>query len=476
MLIKCLKLKRARLLFLVVVVSFANLIAVLQNSHLVHAGAPVTVTVNYNSVFQTIDGFGSSERLFDDPHVFNNFNSATGRAATTMTLAQQDAVLTKLYTDLGLTRVRPVSPETTATTGIEPVNDNSDPTITDISKFNFAWKNLDAHCDYILKTQQKGVTTFFLSPLNREIWMGVTTANDAAEYSEWLLAQVQRCSQLGVVFPYVSVANEPSYTRNTMSGDFIRLVINDLGPRLRAEGFSTMFVLPDDIRSSNTLAVAQTVLSDPTARQYVGALATHLYDECTSQVSALRDLSVQYGLKLWMTEFSESALGTACYGSGAMNWGMLMNELITKDDVSAIDYMWGYFGQWTNSGDKLITLNKDKNNNYTGYTLNKEYFVTGQYSKFVKPGAQRLAATPTLSGGFATAVFKQGTQVIIVAHNNDPTATSVTFNGLGSVTALQPTRTSRRENWVSLSSQVVSGGSFTTTLPAGSVTTFVGTQ
>jgi hypothetical protein len=37
-----------------------------------------------------MDGFGSFERVFDDPHVFNNFNAAAGLAATIMTPAQQD--------------------------------------------------------------------------------------------------------------------------------------------------------------------------------------------------------------------------------------------------------------------------------------------------------------------------------------------------------------------------------------------------
>lgn len=42
----------------------------------------VTVAVDGGVRYQTMDGFGSSERVFDDPHVFENFNPATGRAAT----------------------------------------------------------------------------------------------------------------------------------------------------------------------------------------------------------------------------------------------------------------------------------------------------------------------------------------------------------------------------------------------------------
>ena len=151
------------------------------------------VTVDAGTVYQRIDGFGTSSRVFDDPHVFDNFNPATQRALTVLTTTEQDAVLDKLYVDLQLTRVRPVQPETEATpqgpVGIEPQNDNADPDVIDPSRFNFAWKNLDAHLDYLTRARQRGVTTYFLSPLNREVWMGTTTANDGAEYAERLLAQ-----------------------------------------------------------------------------------------------------------------------------------------------------------------------------------------------------------------------------------------------------------------------------------------------
>ncbi len=60
-----------------------------------------------------------------------------------MTTAQQEAGLDRLYTDLKLTRVRPANPDNGS--GMEAVNDNIDPNVTDLSKFNFSWKNLDAH-------------------------------------------------------------------------------------------------------------------------------------------------------------------------------------------------------------------------------------------------------------------------------------------------------------------------------------------
>ena len=77
----------------------------------------VTVTLDPSQRFQTIQGFGTTQRLFDDPHVTETFNSATARAAVIPTSVDQVRILDALYRDLGLTRVR-FHPE-----GVEPVND-----------------------------------------------------------------------------------------------------------------------------------------------------------------------------------------------------------------------------------------------------------------------------------------------------------------------------------------------------------------
>lgn len=435
--------------------------------------ARAEVTVDAAVRYQTMDGFGSSERVFDDPHLFNNFNPATGRALTVMSSAQQDQVLDRLYADLKLTRVRPASPDTATGAGIEPVNDNNDPNVTDLSKFNFAWKNLDSHVDYIVRAQQRGVTTSFLSPLSRESWMGTTTANDVAEYSEWLFAQVKRASDRGVTFPYLSVANEPSYSRNTMSGAFLRDVIKDLGPRLRAAGFNTKFVTPDDVRSSDAAVKAQIILADPGARQYVGALATHLYDEPVINVAQMTTLAQQYQLPLWMTEFTMGAMGTTGRSQDPFAWASLMQELISDYNVSAVDYLWGYFGEWEGNATTLISLN-NTGATYDGYTLNKTYYTTGQFSRFIAPGAVRIKADSGDPGVETTAYLSDG-KLVLVAINSDHANKNISFelNGLPIGLQFTPVRTSALENWAALSPIPTTGSNITTNLLANSITTFV---
>ena len=433
-----------------------------------------TVLVNGQIRYQRMDGFGSSVRMFDDPHFFDNFNPSTGRAATVMTTAQQNQVLDKLYTDLKLTRVRPASPDTAVGFGIEPVNDNSDPNATDLSKFNFAWKNLDAHVDYIDRARTRGASTFFLSPLNRETWMGTTSANDAAEYSEWLLAQVKRSADLGVRLPFLSVANEPSYTRNAMSGEFLRDVIKILGPRLRSEGFDTKFVTTDEVRASDAAAKAKIILADPEARLFVGALATHLYDESVTNVGQMKALAQQYGLPLWMTEFSMFAMDTAGLPQTPIAWASLMHDLISTYDVSAVDYLWASFGEWEGNATALISLN-NTGATYDGLTLNKTYYITGQFSRFVEPGAQRIKAESN-DAAVQTTAFVSDSELVLVATNASFLSKEITFDLSGiSAGQFRRVRTSPSENWVTLPSVAVNGSRFTITLPPNSIETLIAT-
>ena len=60
-----------------------------------------SVTVDLRKPLQVWDGFGSSERLFSDPHVANAPQSVVPQRA-------QREILSLLYTRLGLTRVRVV--------------------------------------------------------------------------------------------------------------------------------------------------------------------------------------------------------------------------------------------------------------------------------------------------------------------------------------------------------------------------------
>lgn len=429
--------------------------------------------------FQRIQGFGSSARAFTDPHLFE----VDGRSPPPTTRAQQNAVLDALYVRLGLTRIRPVQPDTSAgppPVGIEISNDNANPSVADPSRFNFAGRRLDDHATVVARAKARGVTAAWISPLNREAWMGVSPGtSDVAEYAEWLLAQVRRFRNRGARLDYLSVANEPSYSRNQMSGEFVRDVIKNLGPRLKAEGLLVPFVVPDDVRPSSAAAQASVVLDDPVARRYVGALATHLYGEPLESVAQMSSLAQRYNLPLWMSEFALDVMDQirprGAPAATPFDWALLMHELLARYDMSAIDYFWGYVGSKGASGSSLLRLVHD-GTTYRGFTRTKVFYYVGQYSRFVRPGALRVAVASSNASVKATAYFRGGTRTVVAINPGSvPATTTLRAADLAGVRRLNRTRTSARENWARASPVRVRGTSVTVALPPQSVTTLTGT-
>jgi glucuronoarabinoxylan endo-1,4-beta-xylanase len=102
--------------------------------------------------------------------------------------------------------------------------------------------------------------------------------------------------------------------------------------------------------------------------------------------------------------------------------------------------------------------------------INLRGYVMGQFAKFVRPGAVRL----DVSGSSTVAVFKDGSQVIIVDVNSRKSAATHTFNILGTtLTSVTPYVTDDQHKLEALAPISVTDGSFSATVSGNSVTTFV---
>jgi glucuronoarabinoxylan endo-1,4-beta-xylanase len=108
---------------------------------------------------------------------------------------------------------------------------------------------------------------------------------------------------------------------------------------------------------------------------------------------------------------------------------------------------------------------------YFGYGI-------GQFSKFIQPGYYRYDATANPSGSVYVSAYagsESGKQhYVIVAINAGSSAVDQFFtiqNGI--ITSLTPYQTTSGGGLAQLSTISVSGGAFTYSLPAQSITTFV---
>lgn len=423
----------------------------------------VVITLDAATKFQTMQGFGSSMRLFDDPRVTNTLDPATKRATAIPSETQQNQILDALYLELGLSRVRFLPADDG---GIEPANDNADPLVADPTKFDFSWAKSDGQIELMPGLIRRGVTTWFASPPVLEKWM--TEANPE-EYAEWAMVMLRHWRDRGLEMPYYSLKNEPGVATSSaaLSAQYLLAVTKLLGARIKAEGLKTKLVLPDDVDPRAAYARLQVILADPDARQYLGAVAYHL--RTAGGESEIERLAEQYGIPIWMTGYSAPG--------DFLDLAKIMHELIANDGVSAFDFAWGFFGDFDSS--QLVRLNV-RNGAFDKFDITQQYYTMGQYSRFVRPGAVRIAATSSDPNVLATA-YVDGYKLIVVATFLGPgffeRLVRVELGSGGPcVRRVDALRTSASDSWLATPTARTDVPRFSAKLPARSITTFVGQQ
>ena len=416
-----------------------------------------TVVVNLGARRQTIDGFGFSTRVWTDPHL-------SDAPETVVPDAARSAILELLISDLGITRIRP-----NIDAGMERSNDDDDPNLIRADGFDFAGKRTDEHIELVTLARDLGLTTWFPAMLQPEPWM---TEHTPSEFVERLVVQLERWRAAGCTPALVSPMNEPTMP---MSGgyapEWLTAVVSELGPRLDAAGLPTKVLVPDDVDPSSALVRATSVLDDPTAGRYVGALGFHLYGGESVDRLALADFARAHDLPLWMTEYSRAEWDS---WPAVLDWASIIDELFTEDDVRAVDYMWGFFGE-QQLGHMLVSIDFE-NGMYRSHRPTAAYWVTGQWSRWVRPGAVRVDTTvheglPRVSAF----VDPDGGTLVAVAVNRDdvPRRMSLRIEGGATADKVRVVRSSVAEQWAEAPTLQVREGAIDADLPAASVTTFL---
>lgn len=414
----------------------------------------VIINVDPAHRFQTIEGWGISMRLFTDPHIIGLPHSDPANALQIPASAQSE-ILDSLYLGIGLTRVR-VGNEPR---GIELTNDNNDPFNTDLTKFDFSGRNNDAFIPVVADLRGRGMTHWWMSPIEIEPFMNESNPD---EYVEWAMAINRRWKAAALEMPYFSLANEPKLSGLPLqSGAYLLTLVKKLGQRLRAEGFATKIVVPDDVNPSSAATYAQMILADADARQYVGAIAYHLYGEPVTASAGISGLSAQYGIPLWMSEY---------YTEDWMEWATLVHSLLADYNATVVDYLAGFLGDEYGGGALVRLLHTGTT--YLGYRLQPQYYSYGNFTRYIRPGAIRVAASSP-DADVQVSAFVLGGRLTLIGINHRDADVTARFNlGSGSsTTAFSAVRTSASEHLVPLAPVSVSAGSIVVALKATSVTT-----
>jgi O-glycosyl hydrolase len=228
-----------------------------------------------------------------------------------------------------------------------------------------------------------------------------------------------------------------------------------------ASVLTTKLIMPESFNFNQ--AQALTALDDPSAEPLISIVAGHLYGVSP----AAYPLAGQDGKDLWMTEHYIAPASSTPAITDALALAEEVNSSMVTGNYNA--YVWWWI--WDNPNDDIDygLINSSTTSpvpTYYGYAL-------GQFSKFIQPGYVMVSSTEPIPGVFDSAYMGNG-NLVIVAINSNTAATSFPVSFAGQIaTSFTPYQTSATETMAQLTPVSVTNGSFTYSLPAQSITTFV---
>ena len=244
--------------------------------------------------------------------------------------------------------------------------------------------------------------------------------------------------QAGVPIWGITVQNEPMATQTwescvylaTDERDFVK---NHLGPAMVEQGLRDVHVMVWDHNRDLIVQRAQTILDDPAAAKYVWGIAFHWYEDWSGGTQMYDNVALVHQLyptkHLLFTEGTPANFDSTAYG----RWSL--GEAYGRSMIH--DFNSGTEG-WT---DWNILLDERGGPNHVGnfcfapvhadtrtgtliYT--NSYYYIGHFSKFIRPGARRILASPSRSMLLTTGFVNDDGKVVVVVMN--PTAQGGPYN------------------------------------------------
>jgi glucosylceramidase len=288
--------------------------------------------------------------------------------------------------------------------------------------------------------------TLFASPWSPPAWMKDT--NDVLKggkllpkyYQSWanyFVKFIKGYEAKGIKIWGITVQNEPMGPQTWESCIFLPseerdFIKNNLGPTMHKNGFANKKIIAWDQNRDMIYQQASTILNDPEAAKYIWGIGVHWYE-----AYAYRDSRMQFenmkrvqesfpNMNLFNTEacnlnykadqVNDWSLGER-YGRSMINdfnsgsvawtdWNIILDEKGGPNHVG--NFLFAPIHANTKTGELVYT--------------NSFYYI-GQFSKFVKPGAKRIAVSTSREDFIATGfVNPDGKLVVIVMNDKDVAA------------------------------------------------------
>jgi glucuronoarabinoxylan endo-1,4-beta-xylanase len=317
---------------------------------------------------------------------------------------------------------------------------------------------------------------------------GQLASSHYGDFATWLSNFTLSVKAQGVNIFAIDVQNEPNGCWQSDSSQYSasqldNFIKNNLGPTISGNGTGTIILMPEPNVYSLLSSLGGTCATDAACNNFLGGYNFHDYgasESGTTVSSTPLPGGWSTSKKYWMTEVSCFTNGSSpagpswCPGTGfhgsmsdGLNWASFIDQRM-QDSLNAVMYWW------------LISKDPDDEGlmSNDGVTVAKRAYVFGQYSKFIRPGYYRIDATHLPQTGVSVSAYQNtpSNTLVIIATNYTGSAMPQTFNLTNAPTfsTLTPTITSANLSLAAQSNVSVTGNSFTYTLPANSITTFVG--
>jgi len=435
------------------------------------SGRAQTCTVNWTNVYQRIDGFGASSAwqgnwTTKEADLFFSTNNGIVYTNSAGTVTTNNGI--------GLSLLRNHISYASSTSS------NAIPSTSEISIMQYAQARgaLVWSTPWTPAVGFKNTTGSGGGGVDGGSYNGsgnnITNLNYASQLANYVYSMEHSPNNVNIYA--ISVQNEPdanvtSYEACKWTGAQIHDFVTNLYTALVAKGVgSTKIIIPESQNWSANTGLYTPTLNDANAAADVSIIADHNYDGCPPSGTPAQ-LSTS-GKSLWETEVAKLSCAGAFDGSitDGIYWAGRIHLFMTAAQANAWHYWW------------LVSQNSDNegltdNSSPTIPVLAKRMFVLGQWSRFVRPGYYRIDASTTGSALISAYNYTSSSNFAIVAVNpNTSTAISQTFNltNFPTVSSVTPWITSATMSLSNQTPVTVSGSSFTYTLPALSVVTFVG--
>jgi len=399
-----------------------------------------SIEIDETSSYQTIDGFGYT------------LTGGSAEVINTLIPSKKDELLQELFgssaTSIGVSYLR-ISIGASDLNSAPFTYDDMPVGQTDPTLANFSLAKDMTHLIPLLK-QILAINPkikILGSPWSPPTWMksnnsfvgGTLLPQYYNVYAHYFVKYIQAMKTEGITIDAITPQNEPLHPGNNPSllmeapqqTDFIK---NHLGPAFQNANITTKIIIYDHNCDKPEYPIA--VLNDAAAKSFINGSAFHLYAGDISALSTVKNAHPDKAI--YFTEQWTASNGSF---SGDLKWHMKNVIIGSMRNWSRIALEWNLanntsFGPHTQGGCTMckgaITIETN-----SAYGRNVAYYIIAHASKFVTPGAARIASTTT--GNLNNVAFKtiDGKKVLIVENDgNNLEVFNIKYNGKWIVASL----------------------------------------